>query len=80
MGTRSKEELDVIVPLTDSTNPYTAMMLELISDGKRYPQSDFPRRDRKAGAGGRGRGRVVALVAAAGLVLIGVAALAMRLG
>jgi len=70
----------MIVPLTDSTNPYTAMMLELIADGKRYPQSDYPHRSRKATARGRGRGRVVALVAAAGLVLIGVAALAMRLG
>jgi hypothetical protein len=80
MGTRSKEALDVIVPLTDSTNPYTAMMLELIADGKRYPQSDYPRRSGKAVAEGRRRGRVVALVAAAGLVLIGVAALAMRLG
>jgi len=72
---RSKEALDVIVPLTDSTNPYTAMMLELIADTKRYPQSPYPRRSR-----GRGRGRVVALVAAAGLVLIAVAALVMRLG
>jgi len=70
---RSKEALDVIVPLTDSTNPYTAMMLELIADTKRYPQSPYTRRS-------RGRGRVVALVAAAGLVLIAVAALVMRLG
>ena len=52
----------MLVPLTDSTNPYTAMMLELIANDRRYPASRYPRERHRAApvercdrAGGEGR-------------------------
>jgi hypothetical protein len=67
----------VLVPLTDSTNPYTAMMLELIANDRRYPASKYPP-ERNAAARRPAptpvsRARRLALIAAA---LIGVAAFA----
>jgi hypothetical protein len=67
----------VLVPLTDSRNPYTAMMLELIANDRSYPASRYPRERNVAAfrpsATMTARGRRLALIAAA---LIGVAVLA----
>jgi hypothetical protein len=67
----------VLVPLTDSTNPYSAMMLELIANDRRYPASRYPRERNVAAfrpsAAATSRGRRLALIAAA---LIGIAVLA----
>lgn len=67
----------MLVPLTDSTNPYTAMMLELIANDRRYPASRYPRERSVAAfrpsAATVSRGRRLALIAAA---LVGVAAFA----
>ena len=67
----------MLVPLTDSSNPYTAMMLQLIANDRRYPESKYPP-ERNVAAGQPpsariSRGRRLALIAAA---LVGVAALA----
>jgi hypothetical protein len=32
----------LLVPLTDSSNPYSAMMLELIANDRRFPASKYP--------------------------------------
>ena len=39
----------MLVPLTDSSNPYTAMMLQLIANDRRYPESKYPRRAERRG-------------------------------
>ena len=69
----------MLVPLTDSTNPYSAMMLELIANDRRYPSSKYPREvsvaTRRPGA--MPRGRRLALIAA---VLVGVAVIAFVTG
>ncbi len=71
----------MLVPLTDSSNPYSAMMLELIADQKRYPQSAYPRRELRTTirSGGRRRARLAALAAAAGLVALAAASVATRI-
>ena len=33
----------MLVPLTDPHNPYSAMMLSIISDGQSHPSSPYPR-------------------------------------
>ena len=67
----------MLVPLTDSTNPYTAMMLELIANDRRYPASKYPRERNVAAfrpsSASASRGRRLALIAAA---LVGIAAFA----
>jgi hypothetical protein len=67
----------VLVPLTDSTNPYTKMMLELIANDRSYPASKYPPErnvaGRRAASTRVSRGRRLALIAAA---LVGVAAFA----
>ena len=70
----------MLVPLTDSTNPYTAMMLELIANDRRYPASKYPRERTEVARNATAtatRGRRLALIAAA---LIGVAAIAFVTG
>jgi hypothetical protein len=72
---------NVLVPLTDSRNPYTAMMLELIANDRSYPASMYPRERnvaaRRPASGPVSRGRRLALIAAA---LVGVAVLAFVTG
>ena len=34
----------MLVPLTDQSNPYSSMMLQLIADQTPYPSSPLPRR------------------------------------
>ena len=67
----------MLVPLTDSRNPYTAMMLELIANDRSYPASKYPRErnaaSRRSASTPISRGRRLALIAAA---LVGVAAFA----
>ena len=67
----------MLVPLTDSTNPYTNLMLELIANDRRYPASKYsPERNIAAfrpSAAFAARGRRLALIAAA---LVGIAAFA----
>ena len=67
----------MLVPLTDSTNPYTAMMLELIANDRRYPASRYPRETTVAAfrpsSAPVSRRRRLALIAVA---LVGVAAFA----
>jgi hypothetical protein len=59
----------VLVPLADSTNPYTAMMLQLIANDRRYPVSTYPPERngsaRRSAAAAPSRGRRLALIAAA---------------
>ena len=38
----------MLVPLTDPTNKYSSMMLELIADQAPYPTSPLPRRSAEA--------------------------------
>jgi hypothetical protein len=45
----------MLVPLTDSTNPYAAMMLTIIEDGRRRPHSRWPRQTSKPGFRTRAR-------------------------
>jgi hypothetical protein len=70
----------VLVPLTDTTNPYTVLMLELIANDRRYPVSKYPRERNVAvrtASAAASRGRRLALIAAA---LVGVAAIAFVTG
>jgi hypothetical protein len=63
----------VLVPLTDKSNPYSSMMLELIADQTPYPSSPLPRRFdevvRASVRPGPGVGGVVASVAIIALVI-----------
>jgi len=63
----------VLVPLTDKSNPYSSMMLELIADQTPYPSSPLPLRFdevvRPSVRPGPGVGGVVASVAIVALVI-----------
>jgi hypothetical protein len=69
----------VLVPLTDRSNPYSSMMLELIADQTPYPSSPLPRRFdeavRPSVRPGRGVGAVIASVAVIAVMIAFVAAL-----
>ena len=63
----------MLVPLTDKSNPYSSMMLELIADQTPYPSSPLPSRfDEVVGPSVRPRpgvGGVVVSVAVIALVI-----------
>jgi hypothetical protein len=51
----------MLVPLTDSTNPYAALMLTLIQEGRVHPHSRWPRQTPKRGLRARARRLVTAV-------------------